>query len=228
MGKQEVASLIKKSIHPPDLGLRDATIKPGREGVIITTTSKEGSAKIETHLQGKTKDLQIKRPKENRYPIKVIGIDEEEEAGTIVQTIIEQNNLPCTTRDIEVKKTWKGRQGTTAILALNKEGHQALNNRSHLYIGWSRCRVFDHFFLPRCTRCAEHGHNAIDCEAPIRCVKCGQRSHKRDECRKDPHCHACDLDGREQSRDHEMMSWDCPVYRDKIEQERKRIITRLS
>ncbi|KAH9378604.1 hypothetical protein HPB48_018322 [Haemaphysalis longicornis] len=167
MGKQEVASLFKKSIHPPDLGLRDATIKPGREGVIITTTLKEGSAKIETHLQGKTKDLQIKRSEENKYPINVIGIDEEEEAGTIVQTIIEQNNLPCTTRNIEVKKTCKGRKGTTAILALNKVRYQALNNKSHLYIGGSRCRVFDHFFLPRCTKCAEHGHNAIDCEAPI-------------------------------------------------------------
>ncbi|KAH9384452.1 hypothetical protein HPB48_026460 [Haemaphysalis longicornis] len=169
------------------------------------------------HLQGKPKDLQIKRPKENRHPIKGFGIVEEEEARTTVQMISEQNNLPCTTREIQVKKTCKGRQGTTAILALNKEGHQVLNNRPHLYIGWSRCRGFDHFFLPRCTKCAEHGHNAIDCEAPIRDANCVQRGHKRDECRKDPHCHSCDLDGREQRKDHEMMSRDCPVYRDNTE-----------
>ncbi|KAH9384422.1 hypothetical protein HPB48_026429 [Haemaphysalis longicornis] len=227
MGKQEVATLIKKSIHPTDLGLRDATLKPGREGVIITTTSKEGAENIEAHLQRRTKDLQIKRPKENKYPIKVIGIDEQEEPGTIVQTIIEQNNLPCTTADIELKKTWKGKQGTTAIFALNKEGHQALKNRSHLYIGWTRCKVFDHFFLPRCTKCAEHGHSSVDCEAPTRCVRCGKRGHHKDDCRNDSHCHACDLEDREESRDHEMMSWECPVYRDKMDQERRRITARL-
>lgn len=134
--------------------------------------------------------MQIKRPKDNQYPIKLIGIDEDTE--TIVERIIQQNHLPCKPEDIEVKKTWKGRLGTTAVFALNRKGHRAVHNKTHVNIGWNRCRIFDHFFLPRCNRCADHGHSSVNCDEPTRCVNCGRRSHTKENCRNDPYCNACE------------------------------------
>ncbi|KAH7985610.1 hypothetical protein HPB49_026343 [Dermacentor silvarum] len=97
MGKKEVERLIKKKVDPIQLGIRDATMKAGREGVILTTTSKETSTKLQEHIQGKVelKNLQIRTPKENRYHIKVIGIDEDMETDGLETKIIEQNHLQC-------------------------------------------------------------------------------------------------------------------------------------
>ncbi|KAH7933597.1 hypothetical protein HPB49_014199 [Dermacentor silvarum] len=72
MGKKEVERLIKKKVDPIQLRIRDATMQAGREGVILTTTSKETSTKLQEHIQGKVelKNLKIRTPKENRYHIK--------------------------------------------------------------------------------------------------------------------------------------------------------------
>ncbi|KAL1445710.1 hypothetical protein MTO96_029055 [Rhipicephalus appendiculatus] len=46
LGKREMADLIKKTVNPTDLGIPDATIKEGRQGIILTTASKESSGKL--------------------------------------------------------------------------------------------------------------------------------------------------------------------------------------
>ncbi|KAH7933263.1 hypothetical protein HPB49_011013 [Dermacentor silvarum] len=154
MGKKEVERLIKKKVDPIQLGIRDATMKAGREGVILTTTSKETSTKLQEHIQGKVelKNLQIRTPKENRYHIKVIGIDEDMETNGLETKIIEQNHLQCSPEDINIKKRWKGRQGDTIVLGLNRKGPAALKGKEFINIAWNRCPIYDHICLPRCTR----------------------------------------------------------------------------
>ncbi|XP_075530182.1 uncharacterized protein LOC142563519 [Dermacentor variabilis] len=83
--KNEVAALIKRKVDPVTLGLQDATMRNGREGVVVTTSSKEASSKLLTHFE-KDKDLKnltTKLPKENRLQIKVIGIDEDTDLETL-------------------------------------------------------------------------------------------------------------------------------------------------
>lgn len=224
--KQEVAAMIKKNIDPTELGIKDAAMKQGRDGVILTTTSKEDAGKLEHLIQQNARNVQVKRAKENKFPIKIVGIDEEEDMEKVVERIIEQNHLPCEPDDIILKKNWKGRQGRTAVFALNRKGYQALNNKSHLNIGWDRCRVFEHFFIPRCTKCADYGHGSFECESSSRCVNCGRRGHTQQDCTTDPYCHVCEKEER-QGRGHSMMAWECPVYLDKVREEKKRILARL-
>lgn len=166
---------MKKQVDPTKLDIPDATMRAGTEGIVITTTSKEAVGKLQAQLKGRAglRQLQVKRPKENTYNIKVIGIEEEIDAEELPERVVTQNHLNCEPEDITVKKTWKGRRGTTVVFAFNQRGLNAAKERSHLNIGWDRCPVFDHFFLPHCTKCAEHGHNTIACEGPLRCTNCG-------------------------------------------------------
>lgn len=175
LGKGEMADLIKKKVNPIELGIQDATMKEGRQGIILTTTSKESSGKLESHLRVRSEfhQLKVNKPNENRLNIKVAGVDEDTANDTLPQRLVEQNHLQCNPDDLLVKKKWKGRQGSTVVLALNKTGFNALKGRKHVNIGWTRCQIFDHIVLPRCSRWAENGHTRFDCQEPLRCTNCG-------------------------------------------------------
>ncbi|KAH9374341.1 hypothetical protein HPB48_017542 [Haemaphysalis longicornis] len=204
-------------------------MRPGREGVVITTTSPEDAGKLQEQLRQKPalQNLQVKTPKDYVYPIKVIGIDEDMDMDSLKETIIQQNRFSCETTDMKVITTWKGRQGTTAVLGLNKKALEATKGKKFFNIGWNRCPIYDHFFLPRCTKCAEHGHSAGGCEGPVRCINCGREGHRKEQCKNDTSCRVCKREDITGDTQHYMMSWDCPVYRDRIESERKRVLARL-
>ncbi|KAH7933106.1 hypothetical protein HPB49_008240 [Dermacentor silvarum] len=113
--KKEVAELIKKKVDPLHTGIEDAQMRPGREGIVMTTSSKEASDKLMRILE-KDKDLRpltVKQPKQNRLQVKVVGVEEELDIETLPERIIAQNRLNCSTEDIMVKKTWEGKNGKT-------------------------------------------------------------------------------------------------------------------
>ncbi|KAL3192727.1 hypothetical protein MRX96_058780 [Rhipicephalus microplus] len=229
MGKQEMAELIKTRISPTEAGLPDATMREGRQGIILTTTSKESSDKLEKILRARNEfqQLKVKKPKQNRFNIKVIGVDDELANDTLPQRIIEQNRLECNPEDISVQKSWKGKQGTTLVLALNKVGLTAIKERKYINIGWSRCPWFDHISVPRCSGCAQYGHTHFDCQGPIRCTNCGRKGHNQNKCHEEPICIVCEREGYSGDKDHSMMSWQCPAYQDRVEFEKKKILARL-
>ncbi|KAL1460425.1 hypothetical protein MTO96_043300 [Rhipicephalus appendiculatus] len=142
--------------------MQDATIRPGREGIAVTTTSKEDSAKILRFIEydNEMKDVQAKLPKDNMIHVKVIGLEYDMDNDNLPARIVKQNRLACSPEDIIVKKTWSGRRGKISILALNRSRSKSLGGRTALNIGWSRCPIFDDIFWSRCTRCATHGHTA--------------------------------------------------------------------
>lgn len=77
-----MANLIKKQVDTTKLDIPNATMRAGREGIIITTTSKEAVGKLEAQFKGRAGLRQLpkpkSRPKDNTYNnIKVIGINEE-------------------------------------------------------------------------------------------------------------------------------------------------------
>ncbi|KAL1475597.1 hypothetical protein MTO96_037182 [Rhipicephalus appendiculatus] len=79
MGKRDMADLIKKTANPTDLGIPDATMKEGGQGIILTTASKESTGKLESHIRIRPEfhQLKVNKPKENRFNIKIIGVDED-------------------------------------------------------------------------------------------------------------------------------------------------------
>lgn len=226
--KKEVAELIKKKVDPLHTGIEDAQMRPGREGIVMTTSSKEASDKLMRILE-KDKDLRpltVKQPKQNRLQVKVVGVEEELDIETLPERIIAQNRLNCSTDDIMVKKTWDGKNGKTVILGLNRKGVDAMGPRKALNIGWTRCPVYDHIFLPRCTKCAAYGHTAFECDGPLRCANCGKNGHRHQDCDTEAHCRICSLEGLEDT-EHSMMAWECPTYVEKLQSEKRRILSRL-
>lgn len=229
MEKKEVASLLRQRVDPLDLGIQEATIRPGREGIVVMTKSKEDSAKILQFIQNdrELRKVEAKLPKENRIHKKIIGLEDDIDEVNLPARIVRQNRLACSPEDITIKKTWPGKRGTTVILALNRNANKAIGGRTALNIGWSRCPIYDDIFWPRCTRCATHGHIAPDCDGPQRCINCGQRGHYQRECEAESHCNICEAEGRTET-DHSVMSRECPVYVTKIEAEKGKILARLN
>ncbi|KAH7964145.1 hypothetical protein HPB51_027619 [Rhipicephalus microplus] len=229
MGKQEMAELIKTKINPTEAGLPDATMRECRQEIILTTASKESSGKLERILRSRNGFQQVKvnKPKQNRYNIKVIGVDDELANDALPQRIIEQNRLECNPEDILVRKSWKGKQETTLVLALNRVGLMALKERKYINIGWSRCPWFDHISVPCCSRCAQYGHTHFDCQGPIRCNNCGRKGHTQNKCHEKAFCIVCEREGYSGDKDHSMMSWQCPAYQERVEFEKRKILARL-
>lgn len=134
-----------------------------------------------------------------------------------------QSGKCINTRLSEHRRSLHGNPHIKLFSTLNRRGLNAMKDKSHLNIGWDRCLVSDHHFLPRCTKCAEHGHNAIDCEGPLRCTDCGRGGHWQEECRNDPYCCACEREGRTEDLRHTTMAWNCPVYLERLQTENRRI-----
>lgn len=105
-------------------------MRPGREGVVIATTSPEDVCKLqELRQKPALQKLQVKTPKDYVYPIKVVGIGEDMDMGSLKETIVQQNRLSCETTDLKLLTTWKGRQGTTVVLGLNKKALEATKDK---------------------------------------------------------------------------------------------------
>ncbi|KAL1443851.1 hypothetical protein MTO96_045792 [Rhipicephalus appendiculatus] len=155
--KREVADILRRRVDPLELGIRDAAIRPGRQGIVVTTSSKEDSEKILRCIQNdqKMKDVEVKLPKETRIHVKIIGLEDDVDKEDLPARIVKQNHLRCSPDDIIIRKTWPGRRGQTIILALNRSAYRAIEGKVALNIGWSRCPLFDDIFVARCTRCAD-------------------------------------------------------------------------
>ncbi|KAH9379287.1 hypothetical protein HPB48_007515 [Haemaphysalis longicornis] len=226
--KSQVAKLIKEQVDLTRLDIQDATMRPGREGVVITTDSKEAVGKLEAQLQRKPalQQLQVKKPNEYLYNIKMFGIDEDAVFDTLTETVVKQNHLTYEPTDLKVQKKWKGRQGDTVVIAVNRRGVNALQKKTHVNIGWDRLPVYEHFFVPRCVKCGEHGHTVNGCNGPARCLNCGREGHRQEECANTARCRVCEGEGRNNT-EHSTMSWNCPSYCDKLDAEKRRILARL-
>lgn len=232
LNKKEIQETIKKNADPHALGVEDPEMRLGRAGVVITATSKEGLSNLETLIKTDkelTKKLTTIRPKEKLLQVKVVGIQEEMTKEELIDKIIKQNSLRCTQEHLKVNATWRGKYGTTAIIALHKAAWEAMKDRTHLNIGWNRCIMYDNTYVARCTNCAKYGHTARWCQAKEpRCVECGGK-HYYEECRSsEQECVACTGEGYlSEEAGHSMMAMDCPTYLKRKEIEKNRIIQQL-
>lgn len=232
LDKDEMQNIMKRKVDPHKLGVHEAEMRPAREGIVVMASSKTGLQRLEEFITSDAElasKLKTKHPKEKNLEIKVIGIDEELANEEIEKKIIQQNSLPCSTKEIKVNKTWRGRHGKTATISLSLQAFEVLKGRTHLTIGWDRCPMYDNTFVPRCTFCAKYGHTQRWCQARVaKCTECGGGHHFK-ECRKnDYECCACTEEGLDpEQASHSMMSVNCPTFQKRKEQERDKIIRYL-
>lgn len=232
LNTKEIQEIIKKNADPHELGVEDPEMRSGRKGVIITATSKQGLSNLEVLIKT-DKELANKltttKPKEKLLQVKIVGIQEDISKEDLIKKIIKQNSLKCNPEHLKVNATWRGKQGTTAVIALHKAAWEGIKDRTHLNIGWTRCIIYDNTFVARCTNCARYGHTARWCQAKeVRCIECGGR-HYYEECRScEQECIACTEEGylSEEAR-HSMMALDCPTFLKRKKKEKERIIQQL-
>ena len=65
--------------------------------------------------------------------------------------------------------------------------HIMKDNGGYVYVGLSRCKSYDHFFVPQCYHYYKFNHFADDCpdkDMPPTCGKCTGR-HKTNDCNRD-------------------------------------------
>ncbi|KAL1444562.1 hypothetical protein MTO96_045488 [Rhipicephalus appendiculatus] len=73
--KNEVANLLRTKLDPLELDIPDANIRPGKEGIVVTTSSKDDTNKLLLRIQNdrSLKQLNAKPPRENKIHVKVVG-----------------------------------------------------------------------------------------------------------------------------------------------------------
>ena len=92
--------------------------------------------------------------------------------------------------------------------------HIMKDNDGYVYVGLSRCKSFDHFFVPQCYHCYKFNHFADDCpdkDKPATCGNCAGR-HKTKDCNRNSmeKCVNC-VQNRERNFKHNAFSRECPA-----------------
>ena len=104
-----------------------------------------------------------------------------------------------------------------AVLKMAPEIRKAVNETGgYVYLGLSRCRAYDRFWVTQCFHCQRFGHIATKCpskkEAPV-CVYCAGH-HKSSDCpdKSNPKCANCSARAAPGvSCSHYALSPDCPT-----------------
>ncbi|KAL1429772.1 hypothetical protein MTO96_015802 [Rhipicephalus appendiculatus] len=203
-----------------------------REGVVITSASKAAIASLQRELQtnAATGHMEVTRGRKKLPQIKIVGITEDIADEEIPARLVDQNDLQCAAEDITLARTWRGREGKTACLEINREAYEALRGRTRLNIKWTRCRFFDNTFVPRCKNCTEYGHVEKFCQGPPRCTDCGGAHHLRQCKSPQKNCRACERTfprENQASRTHSSLSLDCPVFREAQSRRTQQLIAQL-
>jgi len=101
----------------------------------------------------------------------------------LIETIILQNKISTQSKNIKILSTYKGKQANSVnvIIEVDEKMYQEINNKNVLYIGWRKCRYFDHVNVIQCFKCWKYGHMTRECKAEnLVCVKCSENHHQKD------------------------------------------------
>lgn len=82
LNKDEIGKLIKKKVNPQELGVQEPEMRPGKEGVVIMSSSKTGLDRLKDYIANDPElgtKLTTKQPKQKKLEMKVVGIDKEQE-----------------------------------------------------------------------------------------------------------------------------------------------------
>jgi hypothetical protein len=114
---------------------------------------------------------------------------------------------------VAFKKSWRGSQRTTVVVACSHRMRDAMVKESRLYVGWEVIEPTDYIEVTCCRRCQQYGHPEKYCRGPQVCGKCGEEGHGKEACSGSvERCATCARFGRP-SADHRTMARECPARR---------------
>lgn len=206
-----------------------ATRKIRNKRVLIELRSAAECVSFQEKIQQCNDNLVINIPRKHNPRIIVHGIDANFPEDELLSAIKEQNpnvaqclldtNQSMTKRFM--KKAWNG-QTQFAVLEVSPMIYRTIMRSAKLFIGYSRCKVNDHFHVIRCHKCSAFGHIAADCRSQLHCPQCSEQ-HELKDCRNTKtECINCKTyNSRMATRnnfrpydiDHPATSSDCPAFK---------------
>ncbi|KAH7955550.1 hypothetical protein HPB52_001246 [Rhipicephalus sanguineus] len=125
MSTDQIQEVIRKKVDPHELGIHEPEMRPGKNGVVITATSKTVLKNLETYIVNDPElgsKMQIQQPKLKRPEVKVIGIEENLTPQDITRKIISQNGLKCSEEDVKITDAWTDGTSTAESSAYTEDG----------------------------------------------------------------------------------------------------------
>lgn len=230
-GFAQVSSILKSSIDPEDLGLREPVLKPIRGGAVITSSCKEGIEKLEQIVTTNStlkQHLRAKRPYSRNPQLKIRGVVTADPA-IIRRKLITHNKLQGTEDDIQIIHLFSGNNGlSTVIVEVTPGIFSQLQEKERVFLDWTSCPIEENLHVPFCKRCSSYGHTAARCQSEVRCCNCGQK-HPLSECQAGVYkCPCCtEVSQRDKSKKvdtrHSALSEKCPTYQLQVERLKRKI-----
>ncbi|KAH8031618.1 hypothetical protein HPB51_019518 [Rhipicephalus microplus] len=222
----EVREKLVRHFDPITLGLKDIGLRPIRGGVAVTTTSataiKNLKDRIMEHEQ--TKKFETKIVDAAELEIRLISVDRHVDSEDISRILLEQNEIEGAEEDIKVVWKTDRKFGYHVTLRISNIGlAKEIVQKQSVNIGWSKCRVMENVYLPKCTYCTRLWHREGNCYAKkARCTECGG-SHYYKDCREEEKsCPLC-VDAGKQTVDHSMWDGPCPTFEDRYQRRRREL-----
>lgn len=178
---------VTKHINPAKLQLGVTNLRHNKQGdILINCANKTSASVLIQEMEDVLGEKYISKisPKYNPR-LKIININDDELQGIdLCEAIIAQNNLDIDSADFHLKMitTVKRKTGSTfVVIETDPRTRLQLLREGNIYIGWKQHRVFDHFYLKQCYKCAASGHTSINFRNTKTCLKCSA-SHSEHEC----------------------------------------------
>jgi len=221
-------SELAKNVDPKSIGIRDVhDISKG--GIAINCNTSDETKKLKDDIYEKIGDkYTVKITDSSKLKIKIIGMSDKLSEDDLVETIKAQNEF-LKNRDVKVITIFENKKDRKfgAILEIEKEFYNELTNGEKLKIGWCRCRVVECVDIRRCFKCCGYNHKSRQCKNRLACLKCGGEHLMKDCGARNNVCVNCKVAVEKLNVRldifHPAYSTQCPVYKKKLENEKKRM-----
>lgn len=228
---------IEEKINPTAIGAGVSRVKYVRDGgIAISCTKKEDIKNLSENIKKKlSKEYEINIPQKKNPKLKVVNIETKliENPETLIETIIKQNSINTEedTRVLKILNAYedKKRKTGTIIVEVDQNTFNLINKKEVLYIGWRKCKYFEHINVIQCYKCWKFGHMSQQCtNVNIVCPKCSQ-NHKQEECKSEVYkCVNCKfasevLKLQHINSDHTAYNRKCEAYKKVFEQLQMRV-----
>lgn len=151
---KDIATLIKTTFNPTEIGVGPVTFRPNRSGLTVTSKLKDDLDKLENALkstQVTRSALEIRRPSKRFPQLRISGVDPDIVPAMVLDQINSRNNLNISPEDFKPRTHFTEHLGNKVhIIEVAPNVYNILKQRATLHIGWTSCHVRENFYVPMC------------------------------------------------------------------------------
>lgn len=221
-------SELTKSIDPKSIGISDIHNIPNG-GIAIDCKTRDETTKLKDEAYTKMGDkYTVKITESNTVKVKLIGMSDKLSEDEMLKTMREQNEFLMNS-EIKIKTIFENKKHNDfgAILEMDNESYNKILTGEKIKIGWCRCRVFECVDVRRCYKCCGYNHRSSQCKNRLSCLKCGGEHLMKDCSARNYVCVNCKIAVEKLNVKldifHPAYSFACPVYKRKIQIEKKKM-----